>query len=100
MKWPKSTPWHDGERKQFDFGRYIVSIVKFTGSYGYKDNLWELAIIDRETQEFTDLPIEELTYYPPKDVGIYGYLNDPDVDRILQGVQRYECQRNSNQVKQ
>ena len=89
--WPESTEWHDGERKEFIFDNYIVSLVRFTGSYGYKDNLWELAIIEKDTQDFVDLPIDVLNEYPAADTGIYGYLNDPEADRIIREVRRYDA---------
>lgn len=87
-KWPKSQPWHDGERKEFhlDTG-YIISLVRFTGSYGWKDKLWELAIIDKDTKDFVDPPYKEvlevLSDYRRADPGIYGWLNDPEADRII-----------------
>ena len=90
-KWPKSMPWHDGERKEFRLENgYIISLVKFTGSYGYKTNQWELAIM--KDGDFVDPPTERmeniLDDYRKADVGIYGYLDDPDADRIIEMVKR------------
>lgn len=88
-KWPESTEWHDGERKEFRFDNgYIISLVRFTGSYGWRDRLWELAIIDGDTQEFVDPPIDILNEYPKADPGVYGFLNDPEADRIIQAVEK------------
>ena len=82
-KWPDRQPWHDGERIQFDYDDYILSCVRFTGSYGWKANLWEVAFMDRETQDFVEPPLDFMSEYSfSGDVGIYGHLNDPDVDRI------------------
>lgn len=80
-KWPKKHAWHDGVRMQFDYEDYIMSVVKFTGSYGYKKGLWEVAFMDRDTRDFVDPPLDFLSEYDNPDPGIYGSLNDPDVDR-------------------
>ena len=86
-QWPKKQPWHDGVRMQFDYEDYIMSVVRFTGSYGYKNNLWEVAFMDRETRDFVKPPIsildeEMFTSKFSNDVGIYGHLNDPQVDAL------------------
>ena len=95
-KWPKSQPHYDGVRKVFNLDNgYIISLVKFTGSYGYKKGLWELAIIDEQSKAFVDPPYEEvlkvLDDYKKADVGIYGYLNDPEADRIIQIVEKIDA---------
>jgi len=91
-KWPKSQSWYGGVRKEFNFENgYIISLVKFPGSYGYKKGLWELAIINKDG-DFEDPPYEEvlkiLDDYHRADEGIYGWLKDPDADRIIQMVRR------------
>ena len=95
-KWPESKPHHDGERKEFNFDNgYTISLVKFTGSYGYKKGLWELAIINKDG-EFTDTTdyylLTILEDYSPKrgSQGIYGFLTDPDADRIIQHVEKMD----------
>ena len=85
-KWPEKKEWHDGVRVQFDYDDYIVSAVKFTGSYGYEGNKWEVAFMDRATQEFCEPPLDFMSEYKNYDLGIYGYLHDPDVDRIHQSM--------------
>jgi hypothetical protein len=89
--WPESLPWHDGERKEFNFKYHVISLVKFTGSYGWRDDLWELAILDKDTEDFVDLPIDALKEYPAADVGVYGFLNDAEADRIINEVRRYDA---------
>ena len=94
-KWPKSETWHDGVRKEFRFENgYIISLVKFPGSYGYKKGLWELAIMNKDG-DFEDPPYEEvlkiLDDYDKADPGIYGYLNDPCADRIIEAVRRIDA---------
>ena len=97
-KWPKSQPHYDGERKVFNLDNgYIISLVKYTGSYGYKKNQWELAIIDEDTQSFVE-PQDEmlqeiLSEYNKADEGIYGYLDDPDADRIIEAVRRIDADK-------
>jgi hypothetical protein len=90
-KWPKSVPWHDGERKHWKFDNgYEISLVRFTGSYGWKKKLWELAIMYDGL--FVDPPADNmeniLDDYYKADEGIYGYLKDPDADRIVEMVKR------------
>lgn len=92
-KWPPSQPHYDGVRKVFNLDNgYIISLVKFTGSYGYKNDQWELAIIDEQSKAFVDPPADKmeniLDDYRKADVGIYGYLDDPDADRIIEMVKR------------
>jgi len=90
-KWPKSEPWHGGERKHWKFDNgYEISLVRFKGSYGYADRLWELAIMYDGL--FVDPPADRmeniLDDYHRADEGIYGWLKDPDADRIIEMVRR------------
>jgi len=71
----------------FDFDDYVLSVVKFTGSYGWKAGLWEVAFMDRESRDFCEPPLDFMNEYSfSGDVGIYGHLNDPEVDRIVQAM--------------
>ena len=90
-KWPEKQTWHDGVRMQFDFNDYILSVVRFTGSYGWRKNLWEVAFMDRETANFVEPPLDFMNEYSfSGDVGIYGHLNDPEVDRIVQAMEKLD----------
>ena len=90
-KWPEKQSWHDGVRMQFDFNDYILSVVRFTGSYGWRKNLWEIAFMDRDTQDFVEPPLDFMNEYSfSGDVGIYGHLNDPEVDRIVQAMEKLD----------
>jgi hypothetical protein len=92
-KWPEREQWHDGQRIQFDFDDYILSAVKFTGSYGWKKGLWEIAFMDRDTHDFCEPPVEldfMNEYSFSGDVGIYGHVNDPEVDRIVQAMEKLD----------
>ena len=88
-KWPKSEPWNGGKRKHwlFDNG-WEISLVKFPGSYGYENGEWELAMMYDGL--FMDPPADKmeniLNDYRKADEGIYGYLKDPDADRIIEMV--------------
>ena len=92
-KFPPKEKWHDGVRMQFDFNDEILSVLKFTGSYGWKKGLWEIAFMDRTTEDFVEPPVEldfmkEYSY--SGDVGIYGHLNDPDLDRVVQAMEKLD----------
>tara|TARA_Y100000389_G_C17265712_1_gene415357 strand:- start:271 stop:570 length:300 start_codon:yes stop_codon:yes gene_type:complete len=79
--WPKRENWHDGMKIIFEYEDYIMSVVQFTGSYGYRAGLWEVGFMDKATSDFVDPPIDFLSEYKKADPGIYGWMNDPDVDR-------------------
>ena len=57
---------------------YGGSIVKFPGSYGYKEDLWELAVI-----VFDDEGDYELAYDTPITADVEGYLTDKEVENLL-----------------
>jgi len=71
--------FNGGIQKVYQFPNgYGASVIKHKGSYGYKDNKWELAVIDADgslnyTTEVTD--------------DVIGHLNDPEVDRILKQIE-------------
>jgi hypothetical protein len=87
-QWPEKKPWHDGYRMQFDYDDYILSVVQFTGSYGYRAGLWEVAFMDRATEDFVEPPLDFMSEYSNADIGIYGHLNDAEVDRIAQAMEK------------
>ncbi len=57
---------------------YGASIVKGPGSYGYKEDLWELAVII-----FDDEGDYELTYDTPITADVEGCLTDKEVENLL-----------------
>ena len=87
-QWPEKQPHHDGYRMQFDYDDYILSVVQFTGSYGYRAGLWEVAFMDRATEDFVEPPLDFMSEYSNADIGIYGHLNDAEVDRIAQAMEK------------
>ena len=57
---------------------YGASVVKHLGSYGYDQDLWELAVIQFDEDGKCDL-----TYDTPITDDVEGYLTDEDVRNLL-----------------
>jgi hypothetical protein len=76
----KPHPHVDGviSRIQFDNG-YGASVVKHDFSYGGKDGLYELAVIDTKG---------DLTYSTPVTSDVEGYLSEDDVTKLLEQIQQ------------
>ena len=64
-------------RMQFDNG-YGVSVVSHTYSYGGKDGLYEVAVLDKNG---------DLTYETPITSDVLGYLEPEQVTEIMEKVQ-------------
>lgn len=64
-------------RMQFDNG-YGVSVVSHTYSYGGKDGLYEVAVLDKNG---------DLTYETPITGDVLGYLEPEQVTEIMEKVQ-------------
>jgi hypothetical protein len=64
-------------RMMFENG-YGVSVVSHTYSYGGKDGLFEVAVLDKEG---------DLTYETSVTNDVVGYLNPDDVTTIMEQVQ-------------
>jgi len=56
---------------------YGVSVVKFNGSYGYHQNLWEVAILYKDA----------LTYNTDITDDVLGHQTDEDVTEVMKKVQ-------------
>jgi len=67
-------------RISFDNG-YGASIVKSPMSYGGKNGLYELAVLDSNG---------ELTYDTPVTNDVEGYLSEEDVTKLLEQIQKLE----------
>lgn len=67
-------------RYKFD-NNYGASVVKHDFSYGGKDGLWELAVLD-----FSIDKTGELTYHTPITQDVIGYLAWKKVEEILQEI--------------
>jgi hypothetical protein len=62
----------------FDNG-YGASVVKHEYSYGGKDGLYELAVLDKDG---------ELTYDTPITNDVIGYLREIDVTDVMEKIQK------------
>ena len=73
-----SHPIGDGLQAVMNFDNgYGVSVVKFRGSYGYGQDLWEVAILYEN----------ELTYDTDITDDVLGYQTDEDVTDVMKKVQ-------------
>jgi len=60
---------------------YGVSVVRFPGSYGFEDDLYEVAIL-KGTQDNW-----EITYDTPITDDVLGHRDEQDINNILEEVQ-------------
>ena len=68
-----------GIQKVFKFPNgYGASVIKHKGSYGYKSDLWELAVLQNG----------KLCYDTEITDDVIGHLNDPEVDRLLRRIEQ------------
>lgn len=75
----------EGVRYRFKFdNNYGASVIKQYGSYGYKEDLWELAVIEFRNPD--DPEDYELTYDTPITNDVIGYLTDERVREILEKI--------------
>ena len=72
---------------KFDNG-YGASVIKGPNTYGGKDDLWEVAVLDNFSSNFPDNLEEgetpwEICYTSGITDDVIGYQNDPEVDRLF-----------------
>jgi hypothetical protein len=68
-----------GTQKLYSFPNgYGASVVKHEYSYGGDRGLWELAVINNISEDGFDI-----CYDTPITDDVIGFLNDPEVDRLL-----------------
>lgn len=60
---------------------YGVSVVRFPGSYGYEDGLYEVAVIQGNQDDY------ELCYDTSVTDDIMGHRDEVDVENIIEEVQ-------------
>lgn len=78
----KRKPLFDGVQYLFRFpNNYGASIVKHLGSYGSSRDLWELAVIYFDGDEW------DLAYDTEITGNVEGYLTDQDVIELLRRIQ-------------
>lgn len=67
-------------RFKFENG-YGASVIKHFGSYGYKDDLFELAVLDSN---------DELCYNTPITNNVLGYLTNDEVLDLLEIIKNFK----------
>lgn len=60
---------------------YGVSVVRFPGSYGFEDDLYEVAILQGTEDQW------EITYDTPITDDVLGHRDEQDINIILEEVQ-------------
>ncbi len=68
------------QAKHFFPNGYGVSVVRFPGSYGYYDDLYEVAVIKGTVDDF------ELCYDTPITDDVLGHRDERDVEIIMEEV--------------
>ena len=82
----KERDFQGGIQKIYHFpNQYGASVVRHWGSYGFKDGLWELAVI-----KFNKNGSFKLTYNTPITDDVLGYLNEDEIDPILKKIEELE----------
>lgn len=83
-----------GTQKLFRFNNgYGASVVRFPGSYGYDQGLWELAVIQCESEEFEPF---NLVYDTPITDDVIGRLTESEVNDLLVLIQALCKKETSN----
>lgn len=82
------------EESQYIFkfeNNYGASVVKNSlGSYGHKQDLWELAVLEFNNDKY------RITYDTPITEDVVGWLSDDGVKDILKRVKQMEQKENRN----
>ena len=75
-------PLEGGVRYVFHFPNgYGASVIKFFGSYGYDDDLWELALLKETSEGKWELEYTELVGFD-----VLGHLTDEEVNKYLKRI--------------
>lgn len=69
---------------QFDNG-FGASVVRFLGSYGFEEDLWELAVVQYSDDDIHKFSI---TYDTEITDDVIGHLTEDEVDEILNRIER------------
>ena len=69
------------QAKHFFPNGYGVSVVRFPGSYGFEDDLYEVAILQGTEDKW------EITYDTPITDDVLGHRDEQDINIILEEVQ-------------
>lgn len=77
----KGNMWDENQHWIFKFeNNYGASVIKHFGSYGFEEDLFELAVIYFDGQNW------ELTYNTPITDNVIGHLTNNDVIRYLNKI--------------
>lgn len=75
-------PFGDGvQARQFFPNGYGVSVVRFPGSYGYEQDLYEVAVLQGSEDDY------DLCYDSPVADDIMGHRDEQDVETIMNEVE-------------
>ena len=77
----KNYPDTGVQAKHFFDNGYGVSVVSFPGSYGFRDGLYEVAVIKGKEDDW------ELCYDTPVTSDVLGHLSEQDVEDVVLKVQ-------------
>jgi len=69
------------QSKHFFENGYGVSVVRFPGSYGFEEDLYEVAILHGTEDKW------EITYDTPITNDVLGHRDEQDINIILEEVQ-------------
>jgi len=73
---------NDGiQAKHFFPNGYGVSVVRFPGSYGFNEGLYEVAVIKGDADKY------DLCYDTPVTDDVMGHRDEQDVENIMEEVQ-------------
>ena len=83
-------PLEGGVQYVFHFPNgYGASVIKFFGSYGYEDDLWELALLKETSEGKWELEYTELVGFDA-----LGHLTDEKVNKCLKRIFHGDVGRN------
>lgn len=78
--------WNEKQQWIFKFSNgYGASVVKHFGSYGFEDDLFELAVIYFDGNNW------HLTYNTPITNDVIGYLTNDEVLELLKEIEDLRC---------
>ena len=81
----KDAQWNENQQWRFRFENgYGASVIKHYGSYGFEEDLFELAVLQFIENE------SNLCYTTPITNDVIGYLTNNDVIRYLNKIKRLE----------
>ena len=84
--------WGESYNHQFKFENgYGASVIKHFGSYGYEDDLFELAVLKFHSEDEEGIGVGgvwELCYDTPITNNVEGYLTNDEVLKLLEQIKQ------------